>query len=45
MLTDSAPEWPPAPSYVHVYVRDVVDTYARAIAAGAVSVQAPEKGR
>jgi uncharacterized glyoxalase superfamily protein PhnB len=43
MLADSAPEWPPVPAHVHVYVKDVDDTYARAIAAGAVSVQAPEK--
>lgn len=43
MLADSAPEWPPVPAYVHIYVRDVDDTYSRAIAAGAVSVQAPEK--
>jgi len=43
MLADSAPEWPPVPAYVHVYVKDVDDTYSRAIAAGAVSVQPPEK--
>jgi len=43
MLADSAPEWPPVPAYVHVYVKDVDDTYSRAIAAGAKSVQAPEK--
>ncbi len=43
MLADSAPEWPPVPSYVHVYVADVDATYAGALAAGAASVQVPEK--
>lgn len=43
MLADSAPEWLPVPAYVHLYVRDVDDTYSRAIAAGAVPVQSPEK--
>jgi PhnB protein len=41
MLADSAPDWPPMPSHVHVYVPDVDATYARALAAGAESVQAP----
>ena len=31
------------PSYVHVYVKDVDETYKRALEAGAVSVQAPVK--
>lgn len=43
MLADSAPQWPPAPAHVHIYVEDVDDTYARAIAAGAASVQVPVK--
>src|SRR5687768_4902008 len=43
MLADSAPAWPPVPSYVHVYVPDVDATYARALAAGAESVQEPVK--
>lgn len=43
MLADSAPEWPPVPSYVHVYVEDVDATYARALSAGAESVQEPVK--
>lgn len=43
MLADSAPDWPPLPSYVHVYVHDVDATYSRALKAGAVSVQVPEK--
>ena len=41
MLADSAPNWPPVPSHVHVYVRDVDATYSRALAAGATSVQEP----
>jgi uncharacterized glyoxalase superfamily protein PhnB len=32
------------PAHVHVYVPDVDATYARAIAAGATPVRAPEKG-
>ncbi len=45
MLADSAPDWPPIPSHVHIYVVDVDDTYARALRAGAVSAQEPvQKG-
>jgi uncharacterized glyoxalase superfamily protein PhnB len=43
MIADSAPEWPPVPSYVHVYVRDVDATYVKALAAGAEAVQEPVK--
>ena len=43
MVADSVPGWPPSSSHVHVYVSDVDQTYARAMKAGAVSVQAPEK--
>lgn len=43
MLADSVPGWPPSPSHVHVYVHDVDATYSRALEAGAVSVQVPEK--
>ncbi|NJN81925.1 MAG: VOC family protein [Caldilineaceae bacterium] len=43
MLADSAPEWPPIPSYVHVYVADVDATYSHALQAGATSVQEPVK--
>jgi PhnB protein len=43
MFADSAPEWPPLPSYVHIYVEDVDATYARALQAGGTSVQAPVK--
>ncbi|GJM42516.1 MAG: extradiol dioxygenase [Ardenticatenaceae bacterium] len=41
MLADKAEEWPPTPSYVHIYVPDVDATYQRALNAGAESVQAP----
>ena len=44
MLADPAPpDWPPIPSYVHIYVRDVDDTYRKALEAGAASVQEPVK--
>jgi uncharacterized glyoxalase superfamily protein PhnB len=41
MLADAVEAWPPAPAHVHVYVADVDATYARALAAGATSVQEP----
>jgi uncharacterized glyoxalase superfamily protein PhnB len=43
MIADSAPSWPPMPSHVHVYVSDVDTTYAKALSAGAESVQEPVK--
>lgn len=43
MIADSAPEWPPAPSHVHIYVDDVDAAYQRALDAGAHSVQSPTK--
>jgi PhnB protein len=43
MLADGGDGWPPFPSHVHIYVRDVDATYQRALAAGATSVQAPVK--
>lgn len=43
MITDGADGWPPVPSHVHVYVRDVDETYRRALEAGATSVQEPIK--
>ena len=45
MLGDGGEGWPPIPAHVHVYVPDVDETYRRAIAAGAASVQEPvQKG-
>jgi uncharacterized glyoxalase superfamily protein PhnB len=41
MLADATEEWPPIPGYVHVYVPDVDQTYRRALAAGATTVQEP----
>ncbi|MEZ4769861.1 MAG: VOC family protein [Caldilineales bacterium] len=41
MLADAVEGWPPVPSHVHVYVPDVDETYRRALAAGAESVQEP----
>lgn len=43
MLADGGEGWPPVPSYVHVYVKDVDVTYRRALEAGATSVQNPVK--
>lgn len=44
MIADPAPpQWPAIPSFVHVYVPDVDDTYRRALEAGAVAVQEPLK--
>lgn len=46
MLADPVPpDWPAIPSNVHIYVPDVDATYARALEAGATSVQKPaQKG-
>jgi PhnB protein len=41
MLGDSGPEWPPLPTFLHVYVADVDATYRRALAAGGTAVQEP----
>ena len=43
MLADGTDGWPPLPAHVHVYVADVDATYAKALAAGAESVQEPVK--
>ncbi|HEY6952439.1 MAG TPA: VOC family protein [Bacteroidota bacterium] len=44
MLTDGAEGWPPVPSHVHVYVKNVDETYKRALEVGTASVQEPIKG-
>ena len=41
MMGEASEGWPPAPAMVHVYVRDADETYRRALAAGATSVQEP----
>ncbi|MCI0624149.1 MAG: VOC family protein [Acidobacteria bacterium] len=43
MIADGGDGWPPVPSYVHVYVKDVDAAYRRALEAGAASVQEPVK--
>lgn len=43
MIADGGEGWPPIPSYVHIYVKDVDATYKRALEAGAASVQEPVK--
>lgn len=43
MVADSANGWPPVAAHVHLYVRDVDESYREALAAGAVSVQEPVK--
>jgi PhnB protein len=43
MLADGGDGWAPMSAHVHIYVSDVDATYQRAIAAGAMSVQAPLK--
>ena len=43
MLGDAGDAWPAVPSHLHVYVEDVDATYRRALEAGGVSVQAPER--
>lgn len=44
MVADALPpDWPAGSSHVHVYVADVDAAYARALKAGAVSLQAPVK--
>jgi len=43
MIADAVPGWPATPAHMHVYVRDVDETYRRALAAGGTSVQEPVK--
>jgi uncharacterized glyoxalase superfamily protein PhnB len=45
MVGEASEGWPPMPAMVHVYIRDADETYRRALAAGATSVQEPmQKG-
>jgi PhnB protein len=41
MLAEATPEWPPLPTALFLYVASCDATYDRALAAGAVSLQAP----
>jgi PhnB protein len=43
MLGDAGENWPAVPAHLHVYVQDVDATYERALEAGGVSVQPPER--
>ena len=43
MLGDAGENWPAVPAHLHVYVQDVDATYDRALQAGGVSVQTPER--
>lgn len=43
MLADGVDDWPPVPSFVHVYVSDVDAVYRKALEAGGESVQEPSK--
>jgi uncharacterized glyoxalase superfamily protein PhnB len=43
MLADGLEGWPPQPSHVHIYVKDVDVTYRKALQAGAIAVQEPIK--
>lgn len=43
MIADGNENWPPNPSCVHIYVKDVDAVYNRALEAGAESVQKPVK--
>ncbi len=43
MMADASANFPAFPAWLHVYVRDVDATYKRALEAGGVSVQEPQK--
>ena len=43
MVGDAGGDWPAVPTHLHVYVEDVDAVYHRALAAGGVAVQAPER--
>jgi PhnB protein len=42
-IGDAGCEWPAFPSWLHVYVQDVDATYGRALDAGGISVQEPQR--
>src|SRR5688500_2546422 len=43
MIGDAGKDWPAVPAHLHVCVEDVDATYRRALEAGGVPVQAPER--
>ena len=43
MIGDAGQDWPAAPAHIHVYVEDVDVTFDRALDAGGVLVQRPER--
>ena len=43
MVGDAGDNWPAVPAHLHVYVDSVDTIYERALAAGGVSVQPPER--
>jgi PhnB protein len=43
MLGDAGENWPAVPAHLHVYVDDVDATYQRALQAGGLSVQPPQR--
>jgi uncharacterized glyoxalase superfamily protein PhnB len=43
MIADAGGSYPAFPSWLHVYVQDVDATYGRALEAGGVSVQEPQR--
>jgi uncharacterized glyoxalase superfamily protein PhnB len=43
MIADGRGAWPPFPSWLHVYVEDVDAAYRRALEAGGLSVQEPQR--
>ncbi len=43
MMGDGGPQWPGFPAMLHIYVPDVDATYRRALAAGGISVQEPQR--
>ena len=43
MIGDAGANWPPVPSHLHVYVADVDATFQKALQAGGVPVQVPER--
>jgi PhnB protein len=45
MLGDAGENWPAVPAHLHVYVDDVDATYRRALEAGGLAVQPPERKR